>query len=187
MHFNNWIVKLNGSCNSFGTGLYNILTTHPSFLVTSFPVTLHPSPFGDSSRAVWSLKETVTEPLIRRRSPPTVSLRLGHGAALTAPRAVIHYRAAASLPQGEGLGCGDQTGAVDAVFLSLFTFGASRTYRVPSGTYRICKANISRAVVAAHIARAPTGAKPLTVPIRNRFDSPPSSCRFATFFSPRRR
>ena len=30
---------------------------------------------------------------------PPVSLRLGHGAALTAPRAVIHYRAAASLPQ----------------------------------------------------------------------------------------
>ena len=28
----------------------------------------------------------------------TVSLRLGHGAALTCPRHVIHYRAAASLP-----------------------------------------------------------------------------------------
>ena len=32
-----------------------------------------------------------------------VSLRLGHAAALTAPRAVIHYRVAASLPDlGEG-------------------------------------------------------------------------------------
>ena len=29
----------------------------------------------------------------------TVSLRLGHGAALTCPRHVIHYRAAASLPK----------------------------------------------------------------------------------------
>ena len=34
-----------------------------------------------------------------------VSLRLGHAAALTAPRAVIHYRVAASLPDlGEGKG-----------------------------------------------------------------------------------
>ena len=34
----------------------------------------------------------------------TVSLRLGHGAALTAHRAVIHSRAALRGPQGEGLG-----------------------------------------------------------------------------------
>ena len=31
----------------------------------------------------------------------TVSLRLGHGAALAAHRAVIHNRAAASLPRGK--------------------------------------------------------------------------------------
>ena len=36
------------------------------------------------------------------RMPP-VSLRLGHAAGLTAHRAVIQYRVAASLPQGEGL------------------------------------------------------------------------------------
>ena len=49
--------------------------------------------------------------LHRFDSPPsscrfdaTVSLRLGHGAALTAPRAVIHYRAVASLLQPEKAG-----------------------------------------------------------------------------------
>ena len=39
----------------------------------------------------------------RARNPP-VSLRLGHATALTVPRTVIHYRVAASLPAGEGLG-----------------------------------------------------------------------------------
>ena len=41
-----------------------------------------------------------------------VSLRLGHAAALTAPRAVIHYRVAASLPglgEGKGYTASDQT------------------------------------------------------------------------------
>ena len=33
---------------------------------------------------------------------PPVSLRLGHAAALTCHRHVIHYRGAASLPKGEG-------------------------------------------------------------------------------------
>jgi len=32
------------------------------------------------------------------------SLRLGHGTALTVPRTVIHYRAAASLPHAPGKG-----------------------------------------------------------------------------------
>ena len=35
------------------------------------------------------------------RSAPAVSLRLGHATALTVHRTVIHYRSAASLPQGE--------------------------------------------------------------------------------------
>ena len=35
----------------------------------------------------------------------TVSLRLGHGAALAAQWATIHYRAAASLPDGGGKSC----------------------------------------------------------------------------------
>ena len=35
-----------------------------------------------------------------RRFAPAVSLRLGHAAALTCPRQVIHYRGAASLPRG---------------------------------------------------------------------------------------
>ena len=34
------------------------------------------------------------------------SLRLGHGAALTCPRHVIHYGAAASLPKRGAKGCG---------------------------------------------------------------------------------
>ena len=34
----------------------------------------------------------------------SVSLRLGHGAALTCPRHVIHYRAAASLPKRDAKG-----------------------------------------------------------------------------------
>ena len=41
-------------------------------------------------------------PLFRPCGPP-VSLRLGHAAGLTAHRAVIQHRVAASLPQGEGL------------------------------------------------------------------------------------
>ena len=36
----------------------------------------------------------------------SVSLRLGHGAALTCHRHVIHYRAAASLPSRGAEGCG---------------------------------------------------------------------------------
>ncbi len=44
-------------------------------------------------------------PLIRRFAP-AVSLRLGHAAALTCPRQVIHYRGAALLPQGEAKGAG---------------------------------------------------------------------------------
>ena len=36
-----------------------------------------------------------------RLSPPRLSLRLGHIAALTVHRTVIHYRDAASLPEGE--------------------------------------------------------------------------------------
>ena len=56
----------------------------------------------------------------------TVSLRLGHGAALTAHRAVIHSRAALRGPQGEGLGgaarlplggeAGSPSGLTDEVF-----------------------------------------------------------------------
>ena len=44
-------------------------------------------------------------PLSRLRRA-SVSLRLGHGAALTCPRHVIHYRAAASLPKRGAKGCG---------------------------------------------------------------------------------
>ena len=43
------------------------------------------------------------DPLALRAS---VSLRLGHGAALTCHRHVIHYRAAASLPKRGAKGCG---------------------------------------------------------------------------------
>ena len=44
-------------------------------------------------------------PLSRLRRA-SVSLRLGHGAALTCHRHVIHYRAAASLPKRGAKGCG---------------------------------------------------------------------------------
>ena len=42
--------------------------------------------------------------LIRQLSLTPVSLRLGHGLALTVHRTVIHYQSAALLPQGEGCG-----------------------------------------------------------------------------------
>ena len=48
----------------------------------------------------YSLFTIITPP--PRRSAVPVSLRLGHGAALTAHRAVIHSRADASRPSSEG-------------------------------------------------------------------------------------
>ena len=51
----------------------------------------------------WSRPATPTPPpdIRMRMSPPlAVSLRLGHIAALTVRRTVIHYRDAASLPRG---------------------------------------------------------------------------------------
>ena len=49
----------------------------------------------------------ISESLFPQSPPPlrgSVSLRLGHGAALTTHRVVIHYRAVTSLPLGGSLG-----------------------------------------------------------------------------------
>ena len=45
------------------------------------------------------LSALVSTPATPQSLRDSVSLRLGHGAALTCPRHVIHYRAAASLPK----------------------------------------------------------------------------------------
>ena len=50
----------------------------------------------------------VWRPLSRPQAD-SVSLRLGHGAALTCHRHVIHYRAAASLPSRGAKRCGPTT------------------------------------------------------------------------------
>ena len=52
-------------------------------------------------RLLFSLSEITKDrrPLSHGSRRASVSLRLGHGAALTCPRHVIHYRAAASLPK----------------------------------------------------------------------------------------
>ena len=53
-------------------------------------------------------------------SVAAVSLRLGHAAALTCPRQVIHSSGVASLPQGKPIACGRWTRA--GTYLSFFGF-----------------------------------------------------------------
>ena len=61
-------------------------------------------------------------PLSRLRD--SVSLRLGHGAALTCPRHVIHYRAAASLPKRGAEGDGTEAVPYDYVYSAHFLFSS---------------------------------------------------------------